>query len=78
MMKLLKNKVFLAIAGVLFSGGVILAAVLALSKDNKKNTPVMTPTPTPTQAVDTTDYKEVRFALPAGVSELDTKNTRLP
>ena len=78
MMKLLKNKVFLAIAGALFAGGVILAAVLALSKDNKKNTPVTTPTPTPTQAVDTTDYKEVRFALPAGVSELDTKNTRLP
>ena len=75
MLKLLKTKKFLAAIGSLVALGIVLTAVLTLSKGNK-NTPETTPTPT--QAVDMTDYKEVRFALPNGVSELDAENTRLP
>ncbi|MBO4697360.1 MAG: InlB B-repeat-containing protein [Lachnospiraceae bacterium] len=75
MMKVLKTKKFLAAIGLLVTIGIVLTAVLTLTKSNRNN-PAVTPTPTP--AVDTTDYKEVRFALPEGVSELDAANTKLP
>ena len=75
--KLLKNKKLLAgIAALVVLAGVIVAAALSLKDKTPKTTPTGAVTATPTP--DMTDYKEVRFALPAGTSETDVKNTRLP
>ncbi|MBO7631863.1 MAG: hypothetical protein J6S78_05995, partial [Lachnospiraceae bacterium] len=62
MLKLLKTKKFLAAIGSLVALGIVLTAVLTLSKGNK-NTPATTPTPT--QAVDMTDYGIAVTGTPA-------------
>ena len=74
---LLKNKKLLAgISALVVLVGVIVVAALGLKDKTPKVTPTgaVTATPTPDQ----TDYKEVRFALPAGISETDAEKTRLP